>query len=95
MKSQYLLLLLLSNVLSFELNTNNDLGLDSTEPDGAIYPQYISDNRRVNNIQENDIFQLGHLTQGNPAYDPTFVTNTQDLMIGAAPPYCLLYIFRP
>ena len=72
MKSQHpplllLLLLLLSNVLSFELNTNNDLGLDSTQPDGAIYPQYISDNRRVNNIQENDIFQLGHLTQGKPS----------------------------
>ena len=78
MKSQYLLLLL-SNVLSFELNTNNDLGLDSTElADGGTYPQYISDNRRVNNVQENDIFQLGHLTQGNPAYDSyqsTFVSN--------------------
>ena len=79
MKSQYLLLLLLSNVLSFELNTNNDLGLDSTQPaDGGISPQYISDNRRVNNIQENDIFQLGHLTQGKPAYDSTVVTNNND-----------------
>ena len=65
MKSQYLLLLLLSNVLSFELNTNNDLGLDWTEvADGGTYPQYISDNSRVNNVQENDIFQLGHSTQG-------------------------------
>ena len=74
MKSQFLLLLLLlliSNVLSFELNTNNDLGLDSTElADGGTYPQYISDNRRLNNVQENDIFQLGHSTQGKPAYDP-------------------------
>ena len=82
MKSQYLLLLLLSNVLSFELNTNNDLGLDSTAlADGQ---PFISDNRRVNNIQENDIFQLGHLTQGKPAYDSLFVTNNKDLMISVS-----------
>ena len=61
-----LLLFLSDSVVSYQLHTNNDLGLESEKlTDGGIYPQYISDNPRLLNDIEYDSHKLRHLEQGN------------------------------
>ena len=70
MKSQHrvaVLVLLIPDVLSFLLNTNNDLGLESQDTaDGQTVQHYISDHPGVINCPEYDhTYQLRPGLQGN------------------------------